>query len=281
MTLAQGVHPLVIVAGRLGVIFVAPMAARLIASLTLGGTRLRAFEELHPTGFGRASALPLALLGAQLGADCLDPALVGVGIATNPIARGLAACAFVALGVAPALRALRGRAQEPPFTSADHASLVVVGACTGLLAIGWGLGARSTRLEEAFYTANTLARAPLRAAIVPTDPNARLALAYRATSTNLDLAREELTLAVTLGAPPARTLEVEAEIRARVGDCAGAERAFRSALAASMPSDPNEFSRTRLELGAFHLPPSLITRCAYGANLGESNAPQAVPTQRP
>ncbi len=97
-----------------------------------------------------------------------------------------------------------------------------------------------------------------RLRVAPSDPLATLALGWQARRVeDLDRAEAFAREAWALGAPAPEYHELRAEILAARGDCAAAHEAFARALSERVV-DPLE---ERLELGHFHLPPTLITAC--------------------
>ncbi|UJR80396.1 M48 family metalloprotease [Sandaracinus amylolyticus] len=144
-----------------------------------------------------------------------------------------------------------------------------IGTIVGL-AVGAALVATFFVVEH--VTAIAIDDAPLagdagwtRLRIDPWDSTAMLAAAWATRrDEDLDRAERELDLAAWMGAPRANVLELEAELAAARGDCASARVRFdealraRSQLAYDDPWQP-------LELGGWHLPPSLVTECGYGA----------------
>ncbi|AKF07014.1 M48 family metallopeptidase [Sandaracinus amylolyticus] len=144
-----------------------------------------------------------------------------------------------------------------------------VGTIVGL-AIGAGLVTTFLLVEH--VTAIAIDDAPLagdawtRLRIDPWDSTAMLASAWETRrDEDLDRAARELDLAAWMGAPRANVLELEAELAAARGDCASARARFdealreRSRVAYDDPWRP-------LELGGWHLPPTLVTECGYGAD---------------
>lgn len=263
----EGLHPLVPLAGRLALAFVGVPVARALSALALGTAKRDGLENAHERAFAWSLVLPLAAFGALLGFDALDPALVGARIATSPFARIPTAMIFAALTTAPEWRSIRRAVQEPPtdMRSGLHIALATHSVSSSVLAIALFVMRQVSALTSPSLEDATLEDAPLRALLVPTDAMARVALAYRATSTNPNRARRELALARDLGAPRGRALEVEAELLARIGDCHGAEVAFRASLEANVPQDADAITNGRLSLRDFHLPPALVSRCHYGA----------------
>jgi hypothetical protein len=276
MNLPEGIHPLVWLGARLALAFAALPLCRLAALLTLGRERREAFASEQPRAHAFALAIGVGIMAALLGWDAADPDFVGARLATHPVVRALSAVVFAAMATFPLFASLRagdtsGEARDVRAAARivpadrDGRLAMVALALTAFLPFGLLAGARaSTSMADDLLSPAALARAQVRRALVPTDGNARTALAYRAAFSDLDRARRELAQAIALGAPASRTLEVESEIRARMGDCRGAELAFRSALEARVPTDPAQFARASLSLRDFHLPPSLVTRCHYG-----------------
>jgi hypothetical protein len=154
-----------------------------------------------------------------------------------------------------------GPRPSPPRRRAGVVAGVLVSAA--LVAGAWGLdAATAVDLDAAPLAGAGPARWRLR--LDPWDPSAMLALAW-ATRRDEDLGRAErqLRVAAYLGVPPADRLELEAELLAARGECDAARARFDEALAAradrafEAPLEP-------LELGGWHLPPTLVTECGYG-----------------
>ncbi len=103
-----------------------------------------------------------------------------------------------------------------------------------------------------------------RLRVNPWDARAIVALGWSARQTQ-DLERAERLAAMSraIGGPVPEGLELASEVLAARGECASARERFEQALAAHAA---RSFSApdSRLMLGGWHLPPTLVTRCGYG-----------------
>lgn len=263
--------PLVVLAARLVIAFCLPIVVLGLGRVVLGGQRARELADAAPRARAHALAVASVTGGALLGWDALDPRLVGVPVATHDGARIAAASLLAMLALLPLLSALRVAAG--PLDARQRASALALATAALVVVAAMAFTRHATRLVGTPYDPPVLARAPLRAAIVPSDAMAWLTLAYvSATNDRFDEARERLTLARSLGAAVAPALEIESELFARLGDCETAERLFRFSLETRVPVD---LLGERLDLRGFRLPTSLVTRCGYG----RPSAPGASPTR--
>lgn len=266
MTDLSTLHPLFPLAFRIALASLAYPLAWGCARLALGRARMASLRLERPFTEALLFAVAVFPLGLVVGLDALDPRLVGPALALSPPARGASALFFGLLAALPLLGTLRTHARDLPSSPVGEPSLLVL-LLTSLVPTLAFIALRSaTVLEQAPYAAATLARAPLRAAVVPTDATARLSLGFRfASADDLDRAREEITFARAFGADPSRVLELESELAARMGDCPRAERLFRLSIEQSLGAGLTAPGSTPLRLGGYFLPPSLVTRCRFGA----------------
>jgi Zn-dependent protease with chaperone function len=104
-----------------------------------------------------------------------------------------------------------------------------------------------------------------RLRIDPWDADAVLALAW-ATRGDEDLSRATrlVELARRIGAPDAERMELEAEILAARGECEQARALFDRSLEARAVRAMAD-QESALELGGWHIPPTLVRDCRYGA----------------
>ena len=155
-----------------------------------------------------------------------------------------------------------GPRPEAPQRRAGLVAGVIVSV--GLVALP-AVAVLATRIE-AGGEANVGARAATwRLRVDPWDPSAMLALAWAAASdADPDLARARAAEATRLGANRAELLELDAELLAAAGRCDEARARFDEALSARA-SERFALGRWEpVELGGYHLPPSLVTECGYG-----------------
>jgi hypothetical protein len=99
----------------------------------------------------------------------------------------------------------------------------------------------------------------------PWDGEAMLAVAWGSRRNNhLDASQAQLEEALRLGATQAEAMELEAELLAARHDCVGARARFDAALRERARRQFETGIFEPLELGGYHLPPSLVTECGYG-----------------
>ena len=127
----------------------------------------------------------------------------------------------------------------------------------------------SIELVDAPMAGHAAARWRLR--VDPWDANAMLAEAW-ATRRDDDLRRAEAQKdqALRMGVPIPEVMELESELMAAHGDCIGARARFEEALSLRAAHSLEEAMTAPLELGGWHLPPTLVTHCDNG---GEDVAP--------
>jgi len=106
----------------------------------------------------------------------------------------------------------------------------------------------------------------------PRDPEANLLMAWyeRDRDAFADALRRADT-ARQLGADEPLVLQVESEILAARGDCAGAQATFDRALVSMAERALDAALEENLSLGGFSLPPTLISHC--GVSVPGTNAP--------
>lgn len=265
MTDLSTLHPLLLVAARIALAVLGYPLAYAAARLALGRDRLDGLRARHPFTESAVLLVGLVPFGLLLGNDALDPRLVGPALSISAAGRASTAAIFGLLAGLPLLGGLRAHDAEAPSARGEGPSLAVLFVAAALPFAALLALRGATRGEGGPYEAAALARAPLRAALVPSDADARLSLGFRFASADmLDRARGEAAYARGLGAVPARTYELESEIAARAGDCEGAERLFRLSLESSLGDILEGHATTRLRLGGYFLPPSLVTRCHFG-----------------
>jgi hypothetical protein len=149
-----------------------------------------------------------------------------------------------------------------------------VGALVGLLLVGAAAGAElATRIELDQVVRATDARVRWRLRVQPWDPRAMLAAGWSARRREaFPRARAWVEAARAHGAPEADALELEAELLAAAGDCAGARTTFDRALRARTEAAFTDPLAAPLALGGFRLPPTLVTACG-----GVEGHPQPAP----
>lgn len=150
----------------------------------------------------------------------------------------------------------------PPRRAAGLAAGVVISL--GLVAITAGLDA-ATQIDPG-TAANAGARAATwRLRVEPWDPSAMLALGWASALENDPTrATARANEARRLGARRSDVLELEAELLAAAGRCDEARERFDGALSERARERFAAGTWEPLELGGYHLPPSLVTRCGYG-----------------
>jgi len=137
------------------------------------------------------------------------------------------------------------------------AAALVVGLALPMAAV---LAERITRIAPDAIASTSADAARRRLRIDPRDGAAMLATAWASADHNdLVLAGRRVDEAGRMGAPAAELSEARAEIAARGGDCVAARAHFDRALELRAEV---AFESGALELGGYHLPHSLITRCA-------------------
>ncbi len=123
---------------------------------------------------------------------------------------------------------------------------------------------RFTRIDSSEIPYADQSAITWRLRIDPWDNHAWLAAAWAARERNdLALARAQLELAIELGAPLPESLELESELHAASGNCTLARERFEESLSARAARAFETSSE--LELGGWHLPRTLVSRCGYGA----------------
>lgn len=267
-------HPLVLLGAKLALVFALAPAIEAAARLVLGRKRDDAFAAESPGGRGLAVGLGAALAGMGLGLSALDPRLLPVAVATHIVAQIAAMGLGATLASGPSMRLWRAHAQEP-IAAAQRAPMIVT-LVIGLVPLGLIVAAVVASKPALDPVApESLARAPLRAALLPTSADARLGLAYLATHHDeLPRARRELALARALGGKERVALEIESELAARGGDCRRAIDLFHRSLEPEAPSFDRDGHLTPLpplRLGGFHIPASLITRCDFASGTARSS----------
>lgn len=198
------------------------------------------------------------ILGAALGYTSLPMALLD-GTPARLLAAGSAAVIAVGSGVLLERRWAVSRTSRAMsgFSRAGALAAGVVGIA--LLSLGVLLE-RVTRIDDAAIIGTSEDAAWRRLRIDPRDGNAMLAVAWAsADDDDLEEAGRRIDEAERMGAPPAELGEARAEVSARRGDCDAAWAAFDEALRVRAEA---AFERGELpELGGYHLPPAMITRC--------------------
>lgn len=264
-----------VVGTRLGV------AVTLLFLLTTG---VRVGAALHPDG---------AVIALVLGIGLAVPSLLGVRrLARRMEERADARARSTAGGaaLADALSKIHADARMPMVTGARRvhpdlydrlvacgrdpgprpspprrrAGTIVGLAVGGAMVLAFFAVERMTRIDlaEAPIAGASAARWRLRAD--PWDASAMLAWAWATRrEEDLGLAEAQLAVASWMGLPGAERMELEAELLAARGDCAGARARFDEALAARARRAFEE-PWAPLELGGWHLPPTLVLECGYG-----------------
>jgi hypothetical protein len=197
-----------------------------------------------------------AVLGCTALAPAISPSLCAAG-AMGLVAGGLSAGASVIAG-----RRIAGAAGDVAIGARGSeartalAAALVVGLALPLVAV---LAERLTRIEPDAIASTSADAARRRLRIDPRDGAAMLSTAWSsADHSDLALASQRIDEAERMGAPPAELEEARAEVAAREGDCTSARGHFDRALELRAEL---AFERGELELGGYHLPHSLITRC--------------------
>jgi len=260
------IDPLVLLGGKLAVLFLLAPSIAILMRAVLGSEREAAIRADDPGRRALVVAIGAGLAAGFLGWDVLDPRLVGAALASNPLARVFVAVACAVLGALPALDEARANRPFPKREGASSIALVVALVVAILPASGVFAMRMTTSLGDDALDAEAIRHAGFRAIVVPTDADAHLALAFAAAGRD-DGARTNRELAIARGLHAKRSivLEIESELAARRGDCRAAVALFNRSLEARIPSDPEEFLNTRLTVGGFHLPPSLVARCDFAS----------------
>lgn len=154
-----------------------------------------------------------------------------------------------------------GPRPQPPRR---RAGMVVGGIVSALLIGVLALAQMITTIELADVALTGPSAARWRLRFDPWDSHAMLAQAWATRrQEDLGMAEEQRLLAMRMGAPMPEAMELDAELMAARGDCAGARARFEEALAARAQRAFAE-PWAPLELGGWHLPPTLVTECGYG-----------------
>ena len=187
--------------------------------------------------------------------------------------------------LARALRALHANGQMPMVTGRRRVHpdlydrLIALGEEPGprppppprgglLLGLAWALSILALPIAVHSFTdvqTSAIREAPERAArwrrvIDPWDPDAMLALAWRARAGGeLDVAFERAELAARMGPDRQSYYLAWSELHAAAGDCDAARDAFEESLTAQATEAFD--APTPLELGGYDLPPTLVTDC--------------------
>lgn len=260
-------------------VFLRPAATVAVSALVPLGTArlLRAMLRGPALATGgvvvRASEVAVAALA---GATALGPALIAQRHAWPSVAFG-AACALVALASGTLARRRPSARREAAHGAAEqHARGLgaFVGAVIAIMLAASALAPyTATAIDPADAPSASASSARWRLRIDPWDSAAMLASGWAARRSGayaraLAWARE----ARAHGASAADVLELEAEVHAARGDCDRARTLFDQALAARAAA-AFELPLVRpLELGGYHLPPTLVTGC--GAESESEDGPE-------
>lgn len=201
-----------------------------------------------------------ALLGAALALDA------GVWLASGAPRIAVTAGTLFALGIV-------AHARQP---GRRHRVGWLVGATLGIaLAAAAALPALLTPITEEEATGASQSAARWRLRVDPWDAEAMLASAWAASRRDdLRHARAQLEEARRMGLAPAPGLELEAELAAAEGDCAAARALFDRALTARAEEAFEQDALAEpLQLGGYHLPPTMVTECG-GLDLLELEPPR-------
>lgn len=230
-------------------------------------------------GLALAAPMLLALLGlarrmeeraderarATVSADALADALLALSVdARAPLVTGrrharlhpdlfdrICACG----------RDLGPRPAPPPRGAGVVAGVVVA---LGLVAIPAVLEA-ATRIEPGSEPFAGPTAATWRLRVDPWDPSAMLSLAWAAArQDDRGIAAARLAEARRMGAHESDAMELDAELLAADGHCAEGRARFEEALAERARERFAAGAWEPLELGGYHLPPSLVSECGYG-----------------
>lgn len=152
-----------------------------------------------------------------------------------------------------------GPRPEPPATRLG----LLAGLAVASVLFACAYGARTLTVIEADHIATIDGEAALRRQRVdPWDANAMLALAWDSRRDDaLDEADARIAAAEALGAPRPELLEARAEVAAARGRCDEADALFDEAIAARSMDAFSADPFAPLELGGWHLPPSLVSEC--------------------
>lgn len=192
-------------------------------------------------------------------------ALLVLGRSAEALVATGAGSAALTLGIHRALACrLGGPAErdEPSAGAAPGRASLVAGATIALvLACAAAAAASLTSIapEDAPTAGDAAARWRLR--IDPWDPIAMIAAGWAVRETSGDRALAWAREAVRLGAPESLALELEAEVYAAKGECERARASFDRSLAARAREAFEDPLARPLELGGYHLPPSLLAGC--------------------
>jgi hypothetical protein len=225
-----------------------PLAtARLVRGLARGGAALRTADRTV-----RGTEVALAGLA---GATALGPALVARAVGWESAAFAIAS-ACVALGAGQLARRRRTEGTEQGARLGVAIGLVISTTLAALVLAPWTI----TAIADAPAASDPEARWRLR--VDPWDPVAMLAAGWSARR------RESYPRALAWaaearehGASEPAVLELEAEIFAARGECEQAHARFDQALRARAEAAFADPLAAPLELGGYHLPPSLLTEC--------------------
>lgn len=225
-------------------------SAAVLRRILGGGAGLRAASRIV-----RAAEIGMATLA---GLTALGPALLDRPRGWESVAFALA-CALVALGAGAVAR------RRSPPSAAEHGArlgiavgLVTASTLIALVLAPWAV----TRIAPSDATRASESAARWRLRVDPWDPAAMLASGWAARRRDAyaralawaEAAREH-------GASEAAALELEAEVLAARGQCERARARFDEALRARTEAAFADPLAAPLELGGYHLPPSLLTEC--------------------
>lgn len=152
-----------------------------------------------------------------------------------------------------------GPRPAPPATRLGALAGLALGA--SLAACAYGASSLTAIEPDRIATIDGDA-ARWRQRIAPWDPNAMLALAWDSRRDDaFDEADARIDAAEALGAPRPEVLEARSELLAARGRCDEADALFDQAIAARSMAAFEADPFAPLELGGWHLPPSLVSEC--------------------
>jgi hypothetical protein len=259
-----------------------PRAAALLALLALLPAALGAlirWSFVDPSGavapetpeaWARLGLLPGLLVGAFLiGLTLLPPTLADGPLHPARLATALMTSAVAGVFSIPRrlLRALRARAANERSVGLGRFGPLAVGALFGLgLPLVLVTATHVTALSGSIRSEAAGEDAARRLFFVPWDPDAHLALGWRATlAGDGEIAARHLAFAERVSTTNAEQLELRAELEAQRGACDAARRTFAEALDRRTARAMAEVLEAPLELTDYALPPSLVRVCGLAS----------------
>ena len=241
----------------------APVLLSFALSLAWGWCVPALIHRIAPGASVRAYAA--AALGTFLVAQTLGFHAIGPTLVDSPMPLFGSALGVLAAG----LCLMRRRSPTPGAPSGLHvdALALVLAAAPALVCMA---ALRATGIDDA--TTASQPHAEWRQVVDPWDPDVHLSLAWWAVrKDNAERGAARLDVARRTGVPEAPASELQAEILAMQGDCAGARRAFENALSARANA-ALETLDLRLE-DAYRLPERFVRECGLSDASGDAEAP--------